>query len=201
MKAKHETREQWLNAAIDLLRPVFQKRAGVRLPEKIRISCGWTSAGKRGKRIGECWGSKSSADGTFEMFISPILGSDDIQVLGVVTHEAVHAGVGLEQKHGPVFKRAATAMGLEGKMTATTESDAFKKEIAAPLLKTLGKYPHAVLRGGLSSGPGKQTTRLLKVFCPGCDYTLRITQKWIDIAVPACPVDICDRYETPMEVA
>lgn len=198
MKAKYDTREEWLNAAIDLLRPEFQKRAGVKLPKNVRISCGFTSAGSRGRRIGECWSTSASADDTFEMFITPKL-DDPVRVLGVTVHECVHAGVGLEAKHGPVFKKAATAMLLEGKMKATTEGEKFKAEFA-PILAKLGEYPHAALRDGRSSGPKKQSTRLLKVHCPGCGYTTRITQKWIDVAVPTCPNEDCDNHGNEMEV-
>lgn len=35
--------------------------------------------------------------------------------------------------------------------------------------------------------PKKQSTRMLKVICPGCGYTVRTTQKWIDIGLPTCP--------------
>jgi hypothetical protein len=115
-------------------------------------------------------------------------------------HECVHAGVGLDKKHGPVFKAAALAMLLEGKMTATTEGKPFKEEIAAPVLKALGAYPHAVLTGGLSSGPGKQDTRLVKVYCPACDYKARITRKWIEVGIPACPNDACDQHGAEMAV-
>lgn len=33
----------------------------------------------------------------------------------------------------------------------------------------------------------KAGTRLLKCQCPSCEYTVRITQKWIDVGLPTCP--------------
>jgi hypothetical protein len=33
----------------------------------------------------------------------------------------------------------------------------------------------------------KQSTRLLKVECPQCGYTARVTQKWVDVGLPTCP--------------
>lgn len=36
--------------------------------------------------------------------------------------------------------------------------------------------------------PKKQTTRMLKCECPQCGYTVRTTRKWLDVAVPVCPV-------------
>jgi hypothetical protein len=86
-------------------------------------------------------------------------------------------------------------------MKATTEGDAFKKEIGCPVLKQLGKYPHAELSGGLSSGPGKQDTRLMKVYCPACDYKARITRKWIEVGVPTCPNEECSSNGEEMQVA
>ena len=34
----------------------------------------------------------------------------------------------------------------------------------------------------------KQTTRLIKVFCPdpGCGYTVRTTAKWLAVGTPTC---------------
>jgi hypothetical protein len=74
----HTTREQWLNHMAQLLGPVFSG-AGYPLPSNIRFSCGWPGCADRQTRIGECWHSKSSADGTFEIFISPTL-SDPLRV-------------------------------------------------------------------------------------------------------------------------
>lgn len=194
---KHETREQWLNAAVELLRPIFKERAKITLPKKIRISCGFPMG--RGTAIGQCWSKTASGDGTFEIFISPKL-EDEMRVLGVTVHECVHAGVGIDKKHGPVFKAGAAAMLLEGKMKATIEGDPFKQQIGRPVLKILGEYPHAELNGGQSSGPGKQDTRLMKVYCPACDYKARITRKWIEVGVPFCPNEGCDDFGAPMRV-
>lgn len=33
----------------------------------------------------------------------------------------------------------------------------------------------------------KQSTRLIKVMCAACGYTMRITRKWLEVAVPDCP--------------
>jgi len=199
MKSKYDTREEWLNAATDLLRPIFKQRASVTIPKNVRLSCGWTSKGSRGKAIGECWDARSSADKAIEMFISPKL-DEAMEVLDTTVHELIHAGVGLAAKHGPVFKKAAKAMLLEGKMKATTGGDAFKADIGVPLLAKLGEYPHGALTGRSSLGP-KQATRLIKVWCPACEYTARITQKWIDVGLPECPNEDCERHGADMEVA
>ena len=42
-------------------------------------------------------------------------------------------------------------------------------------------------RGGTSRGKGSGS-RLLKVQCGECGYLMRITRKWLDLAVPDCPL-------------
>ena len=66
----HETRETWLQAAVELYRPIFVE-AGFPLPKKIRVSVGFCSTGRKSSRIGECWSSKASADRHVEIFIKP----------------------------------------------------------------------------------------------------------------------------------
>ena len=66
----HATREQWLNAFVRAARPVFTTVMAP-LPDNVRVSVGFTGAGKRGKAIGECWSSQASADGHFEIFLKP----------------------------------------------------------------------------------------------------------------------------------
>jgi hypothetical protein len=69
-------------------------------------------------------------------------------------------------------------------MTATTEGDAFKQAVA-PILEAVGPYPHAEL---CKTEGKKQGTRLLKLRCPTCAYTVRIARKWLDeVGPPACP--------------
>lgn len=178
------TREDWLMRLADAVRPWFEDFDHTIPP--VRISIGFPSTGRNSKRIGECWHSDASADHHSEIFIHPAM-SDPMRIAGVVVHELCHAVLGPEAKHGPVFRKLATALGLEGKMTATTESDAFKHRIA-PILDELGPYPGATLNA-LASGRKKQSTRLIKCECPQCGYTVRTTNKWLDLAVPVCPVD------------
>jgi len=193
------TREEWLVKATKLLRPVFDKRTdGWTVPDNVRTSCGFPRGAR--KAIGQCWSSDNSADDTLEVFISPVV-DDSIDVLQILVHELVHAAVGLKAGHREPFGTVARAMALEGKLTATVAGDTFKREIAAPLLAKLGDYPHAALTvGGINTGPKKQGTRMLKAFCPKCDYTVRTTAKWLDIATPTCPDESCKGYGKDMKV-
>jgi hypothetical protein len=200
-------REPWLSGAIDAFRPIFAKH-DAKIPTNIRVSCGFPSfggrSGSRRQRIGECWAKTASKDGSWEILISPTL-AEPARVLDVLGHELIHATVGLQEGHRGAFKQLALAIGLTGKMTATVAGEAFKRSIA-PILESLGPYPHAELdtRRGLidpgageprlSSGPKTQTARLLKVMCQ-CGYTARVTLKWLSEAGPPhCPLP----YHGPM---
>ena len=180
--ATASTREQWLNAMARLLAVDFEK-AGFPLPENIRFSCGWPGGGDRQTRIGECWHAKASADYFFEIFISPSM-SDSVRVADILVHELCHAAVGLEAGHGPAFKKCATAIGLVGPMRATQASTWLRVRLAE-LVKQAGLYPHGSLKA--SDRPSKKdTTRLIKVVCPACGYTVRTTRKWLDVGLPVC---------------
>ena len=139
------TREQWLNQASEHLRTLFES-VGESVPTKVRASCGFPSKSAmsaKNRRIGECWNSVASADSHTEIFISPTI-SDSSRVLDILAHEWIHA-IHPNAGHGKAFKHTATAIGLEGKMTATVAGDKFKAW-ASPVLAILGDYPHAELK-------------------------------------------------------
>lgn len=183
MPNKFTTREEWLNCVMDGVRPVF-KSLGAPIPTKVRLSVGFTSRGDKGKRIGECWSPLASSDKHAEIFIKPDQ-DDAVRVAGILVHELVHAAVGNEHGHKAPFKRVAVALGLEGKMTATTEGAKFVAMIK-PVLHMAGPLPHRRLNA-LRSPHKKQTTRLLKVEC-ACGYTVRMSAKWFETAAPLCGI-------------
>jgi hypothetical protein len=177
-------REEWLNLVAEQMAPWFEAQ-GHKLP-RYRVAIGFPSTGKRGKRIGECWDGRASADGTFEVLIRPDQ-SDPIAVAAILAHELVHAAVGLKCGHKGAFRTVATRIGLEGKMTATVPGAVFIGKVRA-ILEAVGPLPHAALGFGASSAPPKQKTRLLKAECGDCGYTVRVTRKWVDDAgAPHCP--------------
>ncbi len=183
--AAKQTREQWLDAMTKALRPKF-KAAGVEIPAKVRVSCAWPSEGalaRKHRRVGECWPATASADKRVEIFISPTE-HEGVRVAGILVHELIHAARP-DASHGPKFKAAMGPLGLTGKATATTESQALKDDLAR-LIKRIGKYPHSPLK--LAGQRTKtQTTRLLKIECPECGYTARTTAKWLEVGLPTCP--------------
>lgn len=178
-----ELRNAWLAKAATFCAGLLFD-VGYPVPSNVRVSLGWTSSGLRSKAIGECWTSTASGDGHFEIFVSPKLG-DAQDVLATLMHELVHAAVGLEAKHNAPFRKAALAVGLEGKMTETVSGEALKLAFTRWVEK-VGDYPAAALDGSTSAKP-KQGTRMLKVEC-ACGYQLRGTRKWLALAVPDCPI-------------
>lgn len=187
--SKAKTREEWLNNFIAKARPEFE-RAGAAIPKNVRASVGFPSTGRRSKRIGECWGTVSSTDGVFEIFLRPSLAGES-RIADVLTHELIHAAVGLEAKHGPQFKRVATALGLTGKMTATIAGPDFHKW-AKPVLKEIGKFPAAPMNDSAVTVEKKQTTRMIKCECDTCGIIFRTTRQNIEGRMLRCPDVDCD---------
>ena len=177
------TREEWLSAAVEELRPVFDSLNP--LPEKIRVTCGVPSVRSTAlkKRIGEHWSPKASEDQTHEILISPVL-DDSVEVFAVLVHELAHAATDGDGHQGR-FPATVRSLSLEGKPSQTYAGNAFKQRFK-DLIDGLGPYPHAKLNVGSHK---KQSTRMLKAVCPACGYTVRLTSKWLAVGLPICPVD------------
>ena len=187
---KFATREEWLNAAVTYLRPEFLAR-GYSLPDRIRVSVGFTSGGRRSKRIGECWSDAASADQYFEIFLRPSV-LTDARILDILTHELCHAAVGIDAGHGATFGACARSLGLEGKLTSTHAGEQWYKW-ALPVLTELGPMPYGVLNeGAIHTGKPKQKTNLRKIECPACGWLARVTLKHIEAHEHLnCPVPDC----------
>ncbi len=184
MKTKTMTREEWLNEMVVKLEPLFAEH-GYKFPAKLRVSCGWPAGRALGSKraIGQCWSPLASKDATTEIFISPCI-EEPSRAADILAHELVHAAVGNEHGHKAPFRKCAVAIGLEGKMTATVAGKELTKRLNA-LCKEIGKYPHAQL-DALRKPVQTQTTRMIKLECPGCGYVCRTTQKWIEQGTPTC---------------
>jgi hypothetical protein len=193
-------REQWLTTVAGLLLPDFQRVAGITEYPRFRVSCGFPSTGKRGRRIGECWAPDASADATHEIFIHPNQ-DDPLEVSAILAHELAHVVAGIPAKHGPEFKRLVKPLGLEGRACATVPGEPFK-QLITPILEKAGAYPHGALTtGGISTRGPKQTSRMIKVECLSCGYTARASRKWLEIGAPFCPNVDCSQLGEPMGVA
>lgn len=180
-----KTREEWLIAATEAMRPLFAE-VGAEIPA-VRISVGWPGGGGRNlnKVIGQCWATRASADGVAQIFISPVLDHSET-VLATLAHELVHAVDDCKSGHKGDFVRIAKGIGLTGKMTATVAGDELLSRLSS-IVAEIGPYPHAKLE--TSRVPiKKQSTRMLKVYCETTGYTLRTTRKWLEeYGEPICP--------------
>lgn len=176
-------REEWLNNAVDALRPLFAE-VGATVPDRVRVTVGFPGGrGPKTRTIGQCWATGAVADGIPTVFISPVL-SDPVIMLSTLVHELVHAVDNCVNGHKRPFARIATAVGLTGKMTATVAGDALRERLES-MAEGLGPIDHGALNP--SVGLKKQTTRMLKVACPVCGCVIRMTQKWLSEAgTPSC---------------
>lgn len=178
-----ENREAWLNAMTDALKPMFEE-ADAPIPDNVRVTCGFPSLGGRpgAKQVlGECWPGDKSDDGHFEVFINPMR-SISVDVAGTLVHELIHTAVGTKAGHRGPFRTVATALGLEGKMTATTTGPELLQKLRA-IIDEIGEYPHAALN--FLKKP-TQGTRMLKITCNDCGYLVRTSRKWADMGMPTC---------------
>ena len=175
------TREEYLNEAKKELAKIFKRTANVKIHRKVKISCGFPITSPRpttkGQAVGECHSTTVSSGGYSELFISPVK-SDSLEVLGILVHELIHASDDNKSGHRGYFRKTALAIGLTGKMTATTIGDELKPKLKA-IIKKLGKYPHAAID---ISGRKKQTTRLIKIECIVCEAKFRTARSTLDNA-------------------
>lgn len=189
-------RENWLQNCAELLVPTVELASEKAMPN-FRISVGFPSRNAlslKKRVIGQCWNKAVCVNGVYQLFISPLLG-DVMEVTATIAHELIHAAVGTEHGHKTPFIRAARAMSLAGKPTATYASDHFKEQVQ-PLLDQLGPYPH----GGMTVNPNYRPApgRMVLVTCPDreCDMKLRMTRKWLDNAEYGPP--ICPKHNVQM---
>ncbi len=175
------TREQWLNKVLHSHIAPKLKSVGCIVPKDAKVSVGFPGGGSARKRIGECWPRVRSSIKVNEMFINPIV-TDVRVIVATLVHEAIHAADDCKSGHKGAFAQAAKAVGLEGPMTATHAG----KELAAWINEVIAKMGEFAYGSLNLSGVKKQTTRMVKVVCVDCDYTVRTTAKWIDIGLPTC---------------
>jgi len=180
---KNLNREAWLEQAAKQVEGAILTPLGHSLP-KHRVSCSWPSS-RPTKVIGQCWFPEASEGKITEIFISPKI-ADSNRVLDILLHELIHAVCGPDVGHKGLFKQLARECGLEGKLTSTNASDELLERFT-PIVDELGHYPHASLDIAVSPVK-KQTTRMIKAECPDCGYTGRFARKWIDLALPVCPI-------------
>ncbi len=207
---RESIREAWLMDLDRELNGVFRQAGYPQVDEvKVLISTGFPVGNAR-KIIGQCHHAAANG-GIAHLFISPVL-DDSMTVAATLIHEKAHS-LGFTGHTGD-FRKCAIAVGLTGcggkggkGFTSTMLTDDMKPVIES-IIEELGPYPHTKVNLGAGGGPKKQTTRMLKAACTGklvedeetgdeehvpCDiiegeaYTIRLTKKWAEVALPACP--------------
>lgn len=169
---KHGNREAWLAAGADVLCS-WLLAAGYPVHAKYRCACGFPSKGATGARsrtLGQAWDPDVSAGQVAEVLISPVL-AVPVDVLAVLIHELIHVATPKAGHKGP-FRKAAAAVGLTGKMTATVAGPELASRLNT-LAVELGPYPHDALTPATRGSKG---SRLLLVTC-GCGIKARMSQK------------------------
>ena len=185
-KGPFTTREEYLTVAVRELSVHVFDPVGYSVPvDQVRVACGWPVGSRGGKKqvLGQCFHPKASKAGHIEIFISPVTDCPE-KAVGILAHELVHATVGNEAGHGPVFKQCATAIGLTGKMTEALPAEPLAARIRCMIHEQLGPYPHAAVD---YSARKKQGTRMILLRCPVSGYQVRTTQKWIAEGLPTSP--------------
>lgn len=182
---QHTTREAWLLAAVELLRPLFAAK-GFAVPP-CQVSCGFASTGTRSGHVGQCWSTKSASNELNQIFISPTL-KTAYDVIDTLVHELVHAVDNCEHKHGKEFKKIALKMGMKGPMRSA-EAGPELKVILITLLDLLGPYPHGHLKVSMLKTARRNRPRAK---CKHCGYQVPMLKKFLAYGPPICPKDIVE---------
>ena len=177
-------REQWLMAAVEEIRPLFE-RMGYLVPV-VKVSVGFPSTGGKGRHLGQCWSTKSAEDGVNQIFIAPHL-QTPFDFLDTLVHELVHAVDDCESGHGESFKKIAKDVGLTGPMRSASAGEGLKPELMR-IAEKLGNFPHGRLSlpiRTLQKAPKRPGAR-----CAKCGYEVVMLKKHLDLGPPICPKDM-----------
>jgi len=178
------TRDQWLNGFIEAARAAFEA-GGKPLPPNVRAAICPPHRAKQ-RYVGLCWSDAVSEDNGREIWVTAGE-TDPVRVAGILVHELCHAALPHEVKHGKEFRKLATDMGLEGKMTATTEGKTFKF-MWEPLLSKLGPLPAARFTAGYAVDFRVQRTpKMTNMACPECGFVAKVRLDQMNVGRLRCP--------------
>lgn len=180
---QYKTREDWLLAAVEQIRPIFALKRH-QIPLDCQVSCGFASTGTRSHHIGQCWSKSSTANETNQIFISPTLG-EPVEVLDTLVHELVHAVDDCQHKHGKEFKKIALSLGMVGPMRSAEAGPELKAKLIE-ISKTLGPYPHGKLKVTHRKVISRSRPRAK---CPDCGFQVPMLKRFLAYGAPICPKD------------
>lgn len=180
------TREEWLKRAVRTLRPVVERKAGIKMRARWQVSMSLTA---RKNAIGLCCYEEGSASGkTVNILICPTLG-DPVEVLSTLVHEMIHASLPYGVHHGAKFKRACDCIGLVGKPTEANAGPVLRSELAR-VAAFLGPFPHDAMKLFSNRGGGTKGG-YWPVYCSPVDarYRVQVSQRALDeFGPPTCPI-------------
>ena len=180
---QHSTRESWLLAAVDLIRPIFEAKRH-QIPLDVMVSCGFASTGTRSHHIGQCWSRNSSTNDKNQVFISPTL-IEPVDVLDTLVHELVHAVDDCKHMHGKEFKKIALSLGMKGPMRSACAGPELKS-VLEKIAHQLGHYPHGGLKVTHKKGSSRARARAR---CAECGFQVPMYRKFLAYGPPLCPKD------------
>lgn len=180
--------------------------------EAIKLVYGAGPSGVRGVTYFSRW--KNGHDEAYPFVeICAFAERDWLQIAGTVLHELGHVMAGPGAGHGIDWRASCLALGLQNFEAAGTDyqENTFQPDMFAAVWElprpndgepsdtaARAGAPGAGLftnlrpctaglgtRGGKSRGAGSGS-RSIKVSCPECGYTARITRKWLDVGPPSC---------------
>jgi hypothetical protein len=176
-------REAWLTEIGRRIEPLFR---GFKLA-KWRATCGWPTRGAVGAKkvvLGQCHGAETSTDGTFELFVSPLI-DNPLTVAGVLTHELTHVVAGVKAAHDREFKRIAQHVGLTKGPATQAMPGAFLRAKLTTLLNGLPVYPHFKIKPQFVAKEVKVSRVKLTCVSCGCSATMHV--KWLEEpGAPTC---------------
>ena len=145
----------------------------------------------------EYWGKPAKVEAVHEInlsaeCISAACGETLIHELAHAENQTLGIKDCSNRIHNKHFKVMAERLGLEVKPRDKAVGFGFtdlgpeaKKFLEKIAFKHALFNVHRLTHHGFARAVGG--TRLLKASCPDCGYTVRVTQKWIDVGLPVCP--------------
>ena len=194
------TREEWLSRAATLLlakmREMVHSPSGLTFhptgPVKVALGVP-PKRSRKGEPWGVCYHQAASEGGYREIFINPSL-TDTRHILGVLTHELIHACFPDKTGHRAPFKRGCEAVGFTfEKCEHAVDGEAWWSW-AKRIADELGTMPHKKLNTSMiSGGAKKQKARLLLLECPCCQIKVRTAKSTLSLILEATggPVARC----------
>jgi hypothetical protein len=180
-------REQWLSEMARSMEVLFG--ADDKFREKAyRVTCGWPSkhaTGTRKVRVGECHRADVSADGRFELFVSPLL-AEPLDVAGTLCHELAHVVAGVEAGHKAPFVKVCRAVGLTAGKPSQAGPGPLLNDQLRKLIDRLGPYPHAAMKPPVKA-KAERPPSSLRLACLECGCVVSIGAKWLaESGPPTC---------------